>query len=124
MCARYKDYLLLTYIHVQTYIRIRIPAVYVHTYMYDQECHRRNPVRPVLHRDIKPANILMDASRNIKIGDFGLAKELGGRSGFLAKTNVGTPYYMAPEIINEKDYDDKSDIWVRAQPIITEDTYM
>eukprot|EP01036_Dinobryon_divergens_P034506 gene34506-44592_t len=53
-----------------------------------KECHRRNPVRPVLHRDIKPANILMDASHNIKIGDFGLAKELGGRSGFLAKTNA------------------------------------
>ena len=64
----------------------------------------------------------MDASHNIKIGDFGLAKELGGRSGFLAKTNVGTPYYMAPEIINEKDYDDKSDIWVRNFLIM--DTYI
>lgn len=67
----------------------------------------------------------MDASHNIKIGDFGLAKELGGRSGFLAKTNVGTPYYMAPEIINEKEYDDKSDIWVRIFLIIASiHTYM
>ena len=96
------------YVRYEVYFFITLP--------YIQECHRRNPVRPVLHRDIKPANILMDASRNIKIGDFGLAKELGGRSGFLAKTNVGTPYYMAPEIISEKDYDDKSDIWVRLCP--------
>ena len=105
------------YVRYEIYFFITLP--------YIQECHRRNPVRPVLHRDIKPANILMDASRNIKIGDFGLAKELGGRSGFLAKTNVGTPYYMAPEIINEKEYDDKSDIWVRILLIIASiHTYM
>lgn len=79
-----------------------------------KECHRRvdgNGVpRPVLHRDIKPANILLDADQNIKIGDFGLAKELSNHTKF-AQTNVGTPLYMAPEIINEKNYDEKTDIW-------------
>ena len=64
----------------------------------------------VLHRDLKPANILIDANNNIKIGDFGLAKELSSRSQ-LAQTNVGTPFYMAPEIMNDKEYDAKSDIW-------------
>eukprot|EP01038_Epipyxis_sp_PR26KG_P015218 gene15218-20502_t len=78
-----------------------------------KDCHRRSEngeLRPILHRDIKPANILLDSNQNIKMGDFGLAKELSSQSK-LAQTNVGTPFYMAPEIVNEKDYDEKSDIW-------------
>ncbi len=73
-------------------------------------CHRRrdeNGVRrPTIHRDLKPANLLLDSNCNIKICDFGLAKELSSRTKF-AQTNVGTPLYMAPEIVNEKDYDEK-----------------
>lgn len=80
-----------------------------------KECHRHmgattGKVTPILHRDIKPGNIFMDASNNIKIGDFGLAKELGSESKF-AYTNVGTPFYMSPEMINEMRYNEKSDIW-------------
>ncbi len=78
-----------------------------------KDCHRRTEngeCKPIIHRDIKPANILLDHDQNIKMGDFGLAKELSSQSK-LAKTNVGTPYYMAPEIVNEKSYDEKSDIW-------------
>jgi NIMA (never in mitosis gene a)-related kinase len=45
-----------------------------------------------------------------QIGDFGLAKELASESKF-AYTNVGTPFYMSPEMINEMRYNEKSDIW-------------
>ena len=78
-----------------------------------KDCHRHEENgkgKPILHRDIKPANILLDAQQNIKFGDFGLAKELSSESK-LAQTNVGTPFYMSPEIINEKSYDERSDIW-------------
>mmetsp|Transcript_9879 Transcript_9879/g.17373 ORF Transcript_9879/g.17373 Transcript_9879/m.17373 type:complete len:558 (+) Transcript_9879:404-2077(+) len=78
-----------------------------------EECHLREEkgsLRPILHRDVKPCNIFLDRLGNVKLGDFGLAKELGEQDQF-ATTNVGTPYYMSPELINEKRYNDKSDIW-------------
>jgi len=67
-------------------------------------------VKPILHRDIKPGNVFLDRYQNIKIGDFGLAKELSSKSTF-AYTNVGTPYYMSPELVNEDRYNERSDIW-------------
>ena len=66
-------------------------------------------VKPILHRDLKPGNIFLDSARNIKMGDFGLAKELASESKY-AQTNVGTPFYMSPEQINEQRYNEKSDI--------------
>lgn len=78
-----------------------------------KECHRHregDKVKPILHRDLKPGNIFLDSAQNIKIGDFGLAKELASESKY-AQTNVGTPFYMSPEQINELKYNEKSDIW-------------
>lgn len=63
-----------------------------------------------LHRDIKSDNILLSASGDVKIADFGFAvgltKEQENR-----KTVLGTPYWMAPEIILKKRYDAKVDVW-------------
>lgn len=47
---------------------------------------------------------------NVKLGDFGLARVLGGGAS-LATTFVGTPYYMSPEQITEQGYNERSDIW-------------
>lgn len=64
----------------------------------------------IVHRDIKPANIFLDAKRNIKLGDFGLARVLS-HSQSLAQTCVGSPLYMAPEVVSGSGYNEKSDIW-------------
>ena len=65
-----------------------------------------------IHRDLKPANVLLtEASESaiLKIADFGFARHLTGAS--LAQTRCGTPLYMAPEILEARDYDAKADIW-------------
>lgn len=72
------------------------------------ECHSRK--LKILHRDIKPANVFIDKHQLFKLGDFGLARILSSDTQ-LAKTNVGTPYYMAPEQVNELPYNEKCDIW-------------
>lgn len=71
-------------------------------------CHRKTPA--IIHRDIKPANVFLVGSTNVKLGDFGLSKILVNDSMY-AYTNVGTPYYMSPEQVNEEKYNYKSDIW-------------
>lgn len=65
----------------------------------------------IIHRDIKPDNIFMlDSGKTIKVGDFGLAKMLTSQNDF-AKTYVGTPYYMSPEVLMDNPYSPVCDIW-------------
>mmetsp|Transcript_74357 Transcript_74357/g.174531 ORF Transcript_74357/g.174531 Transcript_74357/m.174531 type:complete len:363 (-) Transcript_74357:62-1150(-) len=66
----------------------------------------------VMHRDLKPANILVDPSGNVKISDFGCSKLLGSPSNG-KNTLVGTPNYMAPEVLKSKTgtYTFVADIW-------------
>ncbi|XP_065175331.1 serine/threonine-protein kinase Nek2-like [Sycon ciliatum] len=73
-------------------------------------CHHRKQGGSILHRDIKPANVFLDDKENIKLGDFGLARILGHDTS-MAKTFVGTPYYMSPEQVLHDRYNDKSDMW-------------
>ncbi|EAL72757.1 protein serine/threonine kinase [Dictyostelium discoideum AX4] len=73
-----------------------------------QEIHNRKD-GVILHRDIKPGNLFLDENKNIKLGDFGLAKILN--ESLYAHTFVGTPYYMSPEQIHGLKYNERSDVW-------------
>ncbi|XP_006877487.1 PREDICTED: serine/threonine-protein kinase Nek3-like isoform X2 [Chrysochloris asiatica] len=64
----------------------------------------------VLHRDIKSKNIFLTQNGKVKLGDFGSAHLLSNPMAF-ACTYVGTPYYVPPEIWENKPYNNKSDIW-------------
>ena len=66
--------------------------------------------RHVLHRDIKTSNIFLNDKSIIKLGDFGIAKVLAHTMQY-AKTFVGTPYYMSPELCQEAPYNNRSDVW-------------
>ena len=66
--------------------------------------------RKVIHRDLKGQNIFLTKTNMIKMGDFGIARVLK-QTIEKAKTMVGTPYYLSPEIIESKPYSFKTDIW-------------
>lgn len=63
-----------------------------------------------LHRDIKSDNIMVDFSGAVKIADFGFAVGLTEEED-KRRSVVGTPYWMAPELIRGMEYDDRVDVW-------------
>ncbi|XP_042515641.1 phosphoenolpyruvate carboxylase kinase 1-like [Macadamia integrifolia] len=68
-------------------------------------CHRKG----VAHRDIKPDNILFDSRNRLKLADFGSAEIF--HDGLPMKGIVGTPYYVAPEVLSGWDYTENVDVW-------------
>ena len=66
--------------------------------------------RRLLHRDIKPANVLLSANGTTKLADFGVSRALL-HTASQARTVVGTPLYMSPELLEENGYSYQSDIW-------------
>jgi NIMA (never in mitosis gene a)-related kinase 1/4/5 len=69
-------------------------------------CHKKR----VLHRDLKLGNIFLTHEGLVKLGDFGIARVLKNTLE-LARTQVGTPYYLSPEICEGKPYSHRSDVW-------------
>ena len=72
-----------------------------------------NRSQPVIHRDIKAANILLWDSGVAKLADFGASKRLNqlATQTFENKTMIGTPFWMAPEVIRSTGHGRKADIW-------------
>ena len=74
-----------------------------------QYCHSRK----IVHRDLKPENILLSSKGDdaiIKVIDFGFAKRSEGDDAMLT-TALGTPNYIAPEILNRQPYNEAVDMW-------------
>lgn len=78
------------------FIQICLGLAYIHS-------------KKILHRDLKTLNIFLTKDGRVKIGDLGVAKVLNQTN--FARTFVGTPYYLSPEICEEKPYNEKSDVW-------------
>jgi serine/threonine-protein kinase len=66
--------------------------------------------KEIIHRDIKPANIMILNNFNVKVMDFGIAR-LGGSSMTQTGIAIGTPSYIAPEVLQGKSGDKRSDIF-------------
>jgi NIMA (never in mitosis gene a)-related kinase len=79
------------------FVQIAIAIKYIHD-------------RRILHRDLKTQNIFLTKSGTVKLGDFGIARVLE-RTLQMCRTQIGTPYYLSPEMCEGRMYNNKTDIW-------------
>ncbi len=67
-------------------------------------------MKNIIHRDFKTQNIFITKDEILKIGDFGISREHNSTTA-KQMTSCGTPYFMPPEVIQGKPYDNKADVW-------------
>ena len=72
----------------------------------------------VLHRDLKPQNVFLTQDGVVKLGDFGVARELD-HTAAVAQTAIGTPYFISPEIASGECYGRPADIWALGVTLYT-----
>lgn len=88
----------------QTFSEQKAAEIMYQLFSAINHCHANN----VIHRDIKPENIMLTESNSVRLIDFGLSKI--SMSKIPLHEIVGTPYYMAPEVL-DANYNEKADIW-------------
>lgn len=70
-------------------------------------------LQEIVHRDLKPENILLQSERDdvldLKISDLGFASKVDREKGL--ELVLGTPLYMAPELVKQQKYNEKVDVW-------------
>ena len=88
----------------QTFTEVTAAGYMKNLFQAINHCHAQN----IVHRDIKPDNIMITNNNTVRLIDFGLSK--ASRNNRQLTTMAGTPYYMAPEVL-EGSYSKKADIW-------------
>ncbi|XP_030849826.1 serine/threonine-protein kinase Nek6 [Strongylocentrotus purpuratus] len=82
---------------MQWFIQLVMAVQYIHS-------------KKILHRDLKTQNVFLTKSDVVKLGDFGISRTLE-HTVDKAKTCVGTPCYLSPEVCQDQPYNNKSDVW-------------
>jgi len=90
----------------EKFTEVEIRAIVAYCLLGLEHLHDRRSI----HRDIKSGNILLTSDGKAKLGDFGIVAQLSDKT-MKRRTVIGSPYYMAPEIIQESSYDEKVDVW-------------
>jgi len=91
----------------------QIAVIAKHTLSGLKYLHKNN----IIHRDIKAGNILLNHQGLCKLADFGVSTQLA-QTISRRNTVIGSPYWMAPEVLKQNNYDQKADIWSMAISIM------